>query len=263
MDQLCKLLDTIYGYDFSQYSKASLKRRMVRVMMKDGLEFYPLKQEIINNPAFVDKLVMEITVNVTEMFRDPEFFATIRSKVFPYLMSFPRLKVWHAGCSTGEEVYSLAILLEEAGLYNKSFLYGTDINAQVLDKARKGIYSLKQMRDYSENYIKSQATNSLANYYTAAYEAAAIHQGLKKNTLFALHNLATDNVFNEFELILCRNVLIYFETSLQTRVISLLLDSLRPLGFLCLGPKEFLRNEQQRKRLKIVDQRFNIYQKID
>lgn len=263
LEEVIRMLLTLYGYDFTEYSKASLKRRVDRVLIKDRLSVYELKQEVINNPQFVEDLVLEITVNVTEMFRDPQFYAAVRKKVFPYLSSYPRIKIWNAGCSTGEEVYSFSIMLEEAGIYKNSFLYGTDINSRVLDKARKGIYSLQQMKEYSENYLKSGATASLASHYTAAYDAAAIHQGLKKNTLFAIHNLATDSVFNEFEMVVCRNVLIYFESSLQEKVLNLFHESLRPLGFLCLGSKESIRFASIRKKFKAIDLENNIYQKID
>ncbi len=262
LNEVVKLLLTLYGHDFTEYSKASLKRRMNRILMKKHFTAYELRQAIINDPEFVEELVLEVTVNVTEMFRDPTFYAALRKKTIPYLSSFPRIKVWNAGCSTGEEVYSFAIMLEEAGLYKNSFLYGTDINSKVLDKARKGIYSLQQMKEYSENYQKSGAMHSLAEYYSAAYDAAVIHQNLRKNTLFAIHNLATDNVFNEFEMVVCRNVLIYFENSLQERVLNLFYESLRPLGFLCLGSKETIRFAELRSKFKIIDLEQNIYQKI-
>ncbi len=261
--ELVLLLKELHGHDFSDYSKASLKRRVTRVMERNFLSYFEMKQQVINSQEFVEELVMEITVNVTEMFRDPEFYTAVRQKVFPYLSSYPRIKIWNAGCSTGEEVYSFAIMLEEAKIYQRSFLYGTDINPRVLDKARKGIYQLRQMKDYSENFVKTGSTNSLSSFYTAAYDAATIKQGLKKNTLFALHNLATDGVFNEFEMVVCRNVLIYFETELQERVIKLFYDSLRPLGFMCLGSKESIRSSALAKKFKAIDQRLNIYQKID
>ncbi|MES2628439.1 MAG: protein-glutamate O-methyltransferase CheR [Bacteroidota bacterium] len=262
LEEIVNLLAALYGQDFTEYSKASLKRRVNRILMKKHFTVYELKQEIINQPSFVDELILEITVNVTEMFRDPAFYGAVRKKVLPYLKSFPRIKIWNAGCSTGEEVYSFAIMLDESGMYANSFLYGTDINTRVLDKARKGIYTLHQMKEYSENYLKTGGTASLAEFYSAAYDAAAIHQGLKKNVLFATHNLATDSVFNEFEMIVCRNVLIYFENSLQEKVIQLFYDSLRPLGFLCLGSKETIRFTELRKKFRVVDQEQKIYQKI-
>lgn len=263
LNEVVMLLKELHGHDFSDYSKASLKRRVLRVLSRKNLSFYELKQQLTNNTEFAAELITEITVNVTEMFRDPEFYTAVREKVFPYLSSYARLKIWNAGCSTGEEVYSFAIMLEEAGLFNRSFLYGTDINPLVIDKARKGIYELKQMKDYSENFVKTKPAQSLSNYYTAVYDAATIKQGLKKNTLFALHNLATDGVFNEFEMVVCRNVLIYFEKELQERAIRLFYESLRPLGFMCLGTKESIRDSSLVKKFKPIDQRLNIYQKID
>jgi chemotaxis protein methyltransferase CheR len=201
-------------------------------------------------------------VNVTEMFRDPDFYRAVREKVIPYLASFQRIRIWNAGCSTGEELYSFCILLEQENLYNRSFLYGTDINTRVLETARKGIYDLKQLKKYSENFLTSGARGSLADYYTAQYDAASIHHRLRKNTLFSVHNLVSDGVFNEFQLISCRNVLIYFNLELQQRVIDLFYRSLCPLGFLCLGSKEHLHDSELKKRFRRVDSAENIYQKV-
>lgn len=196
------------------------------------------------------------------MFRDPGFYKSLQENVLPYLASFQHIKVWNAGCSTGEEVYSYAILLKEQGLYERSLLYGTDINSDVLEHARNGVYDLRKMKLYTENYRESGAVRSLVNYYTAQYDAACIHNELKAKTLFSIHNLVSDGVFNEFQLISCRNVLIYFTVNLQQKVMQLFYDSLQPLGFLCLGSKERLRNESVAERFKLIDKKFNIYQKI-
>lgn len=263
LEDVVALLHKVYGHDFSGYSRASLKRRVDRYQQQKRLTLPELLQKLANSQSVAEELVIEITVNVTEMFRDPLFYKSFRKNVLPYLNSFPRIRIWNAGCSTGEEVYSFAVLLEEEGLYRKSFLYGTDLNPKVVDLARKGVYSLRQMKEYSENFLHSGARTSLAEYYTAAYEAATIHFNLRKNVHFAVHNLVSDGVFNEFQVVVCRNVLIYFEPPLQDKVLDLLYDSLCPFGFLCLGSKESVRFSAMRERLKVIDATQNIYQKIE
>ena len=186
----------------------------------------------------------------------------LRGDVLPYLETFPRLKLWSAGCSTGEEVYSLAIVLAEADLYKRSFIYGTDVNSNVLETAKKAIYPLKRFKIYSENYNATGTCNSLSDYYTAMYDAAIIRADIRKNVLFSQHNLATDYVFNEFQFISCRNVLIYFDLELQRRVFQLFYESLSEFGFLCLGAKETMVNHEIRSKFKVVNKEFNIYQKI-
>jgi len=262
LEELIDLINKIYEFNLGGYSRASLKRRVVRIMHLYNLSFFDLKSSLVNKPDFFEEFLMEITVNVTEMFRDPDFFRILREKVLPYLSSFQRIKIWNAGCSTGEELYSFAILLEEEKLYDRSFLYGTDINAKVLAFAKKGIYDLNKMKEFSENYRDSGSVHSLSDYYTAKYDAVSIQHRLKKNTLFSVHNLISDGVFNEFQLVSCRNVLIYFNTELQEKVMELFYNSLCPFGFLCLGPKETLRNDELAKRFKIIDKGVNIYQKI-
>jgi chemotaxis protein methyltransferase CheR len=196
------------------------------------------------------------------MFRDPHFFEVLRRKALPYLSSFQRIKIWNAGCSSGEELYSFGIMLKEESLYNRSFLYGTDINSKMIEKARKGIYELRKMKQYSENYQAAGSPASLSDYYTAKYDAAAMHRELRERTLFSVHNLVSDGVFNEFQLISCRNVLIYFNTELQKRVIRLFYESLCPLGFLCIGSKETLKYDELASRFRVIDASENIYQKI-
>jgi chemotaxis protein methyltransferase CheR len=261
LEQLIYLVKQVYGFDFSNYSGASLKRRVTRIMQLQNLSLFELRALLTNNAAYFESFLKEITVNVTEMFRDPGFYKSIKEHVIPYLRSYQHLKLWNAGCSTGEELYSFAILFTEAGLYDKAFLYGTDINADVLVKAKSGIYDLQRMKSYAENYLKTGATQSLSNYYTAKYDAVAINHSLKKNTLFSVHNLVSDGVFNEFQLISCRNVLIYFNSELQKKVIELFYNSLANFGFLCLGSKETLRNTELGK-FKVIDKKNNIYQKI-
>ena len=261
VEEIIVLVRKVYGFDLGGYSRASIKRRMVRIMLIKNFTVFELKSQIINNNDFFEVFLQEITVNVTEMFRDPGFFKAVREKVLPYLSSYPRIKVWNAGCSSGEELYSFAILLAEEQLYDRSFLYGTDINSLVLESAKKGIYDIKKMKQNSENYIASGSIRSLANYYVAQYDAVSISTSLKKNTLFSIHNLVTDGVFNEFQIISCRNVLIYFTVELQERVLKLFYESLCPLGFLCLGSKEFLRNKDLAGKFKVIDKAENIYQK--
>jgi chemotaxis protein methyltransferase CheR len=207
--------------------------------------------------------VEEVTVNVTEMFRDPSFYKALNTQVIPYLSGFPHIRVWSAGCSSGEEVYSLAILLSEAKLNAKSFIYGTDINTGMLDEARKGAYSLRKINAYTENYQLCELPGSFTDHFTIMYDAASIRSELKQNTLFSIHNLVSDNAFNEFQLISCRNVFIYFEAELQEKILSLFHKSLCPNGFLCLGSKETIRFPEFKSKFKVINPKENIYQKID
>ncbi len=260
--ELIDLVKKVHGFDFSDYSKASLKRRLSRIMMIKRLSLYDLKHILVNDQSFFQYFLEEITVNVTEMFRDPSFYKALNSQVLPYLSSYQHIKIWSAGCSSGEEVYSLAILMNGAGLKDKSFIYGTDINTVVLKEARKGIYSFRNVKTYAENYQLSGLSGSLTDHFTTLYDAATIHNGLKLNTLFSVHNLISDTVFNEFQLITCRNVFIYFETRLQEKILNLFYKSLCPHGFLCLGSKETIRSEAFKKKFKAINQKENIYQKI-
>jgi chemotaxis protein methyltransferase CheR len=264
-EQLSELIDIvkkIHGFDFSDYTEASFKRRLARIMMLKKLEFYDLKHVLVNDPDFFQEFLEEITVNVTEMFRDPAFYKALNSQVVPYLSTYQHIKIWCAGCSSGEEVYSLAILLNEEKLSKKSFIYGTDINTGVLNEARKGIYSLRKIKSYAENYLFTGLPGSLTNHFTMMYDAAAIHSELKQNTLFSVHNLISDTGFNEFQMITCRNVFIYFEIELQYKILDLFYKSLCPLGYLCLGNKETIRSDAFRKKFKVINQKENIYQKI-
>jgi chemotaxis protein methyltransferase CheR len=262
LDELISLVKGVHGFDFSDYSKASLKRRLTRIMQLKKLEFYDLKHKLVNDKDFFQHFLEEITVNVTEMFRDPLFYKALCTQVVPYLSSYQHIKMWSAGCSTGEEVYSLAILMNEAGLKQKSFIYGTDINTEVLKEARKGIYSFRKIKSYAENYLYSGLKGSITDHFTIMYDAATIHSELKQNTLFSVHKLVSDGVFNEFQLISCRNVFIYFENPLQEKILELFYNSLSPHGFLCLGSKETIRSETFRKKFKVVNSKENIYQKV-
>ena len=239
------LLDDImdlYGYDFTNYSKASIKRRVNRLY---GLDKFPsfaeFRYHLRTDSDYIIRFVEQITVNVTEMFRDPSFYKALREQVFPHLGTYPFIRIWLAGCSTGEEAYSVAILLKELNLLNKSLIYATDINPDVLEKARKGIFPLSQMKQYSENYNLSGGSREFSEYYSANYNLAKIDETLSSKMIFSTHNLVSDRSFNEFQLILCRNVLIYFDKNLQAKVFSLFDQSLENLGFLALGSKETLR----------------------
>jgi len=203
--------------------------------------FSEMQQKLMNNPSSFMHFVEEITVNVTEMFRDPGFYRVLREKILPVLATYPFIRIWHAGCSTGEEVYSMAILLKEANLLHKAIIYATDLNQAVLEKAKTGIFPVSSMRQNSENYIKSGGKEDFSGYYHAIYNHAKFDSQLSEKMVFSSHNLVNDAAFNEFQLILCRNVLIYFDRELQGRVLELFDKSLDSLGFLALGSKESLR----------------------
>lgn len=260
-DELLEIIWRMHGYDFRDYAYSSLMRRITHVLHKYRLDVFSLKQHLLNDEPFFRSFLDELTVNVTEMFRDPEFYASVSTHVLPYLASYPHIKLWNAGCSSGEETYSFAVLLKEAGLYSKSFLYGTDINAQVLQQARDGIYELSKLRAYSGNYREAMEHGSLADHYYAAYDAGIMNEALKKNMLFSVHNLVMDKPFNTFQLIACRNVLIYFNSRLQKKVLELLYESLCPLGFLCLGARETIRDRKLLSGFRVIDARNCIYQK--
>ncbi|MBI1882133.1 MAG: protein-glutamate O-methyltransferase CheR [Chloroflexi bacterium] len=228
-----------YGYDFRQYNQASIKRRLRHHLIKTEFQTVSdLIPAILRKQAFFQSLFFDLSVTVTEMFRDPWFFLALRQKVVPFLKTFPFINIWQAGCATGEEVYSLAILLKEERLYERTRIYATDFNDAALEKARARIYPLERIKEYSLNYQRSGGQNSLADYYQARYRSTIMDASLQDNITFANHNLATDGVFAEMHLILCRNVLIYFNRDLQSRAFLIFRDSLCYNGFLCLGSKE-------------------------
>lgn len=232
----------VYGYDFTHYARASLKRRINRLWSLDKFpSFAEMRYRVRSDPDYLKRFIEELTVNVTEMFRDPQFYKALRTEVLSTLAAKPFIRVWHAGCSTGEEVFSMAILLKEANLLHKSLLYATDLNSEVLDVARKGIFAMSPMKQYSENYILSGGKNDFSSYYTAQYGYVKFNEELSKKMVFSTHNLVSDRSFNEFDLILCRNVLIYFDKALQERVLTLFNESLGPLSYLALGAKETLK----------------------
>jgi len=228
-----------YGFDFRSYAYASIRRRLWKRIEEDGLaSISGLQERVLHEPEMMEKLLLDLSINVTAMFRDPGFYVTFRKHVVPLLRTYPFIRVWHAGCSTGEEVYSMAILLREEGLYDRARIYATDINEVVLQRAKAGIFPLERMQEYTDNYIKAGGTRSFSEYYIAKYGGALFDQSLTKNVVFSQHNLVTDRSFSEFNVILCRNVLIYFDKTLQSKVHSLFYDSLAMFGVLVLGSKE-------------------------
>ncbi|MGF7218305.1 chemotaxis protein methyltransferase CheR [Spirosoma lacussanchae] len=254
IDLLLKDLYEVYGYDFTQYARASLKRRINRLWTLDKFpSFAELRYRVRSDPDYLKRFVEELTVNVTEMFRDPMYYRTLRAEVLPTLMAKPFIRIWHAGCSTGEEVFSMAILLKEARLLHKSILYATDLNPEVLESARQGIFSMSTMKQYSENYILSGGTTDFSTYYTAHYGRVKFNEELAEKMVFSTHNLVSDRSFNEFDLILCRNVLIYFTKTLQERVLTLFDESLAPLSYLGLGSKETLKFSSIQPRYKQLE----------
>jgi chemotaxis protein methyltransferase CheR len=254
------ILQLRYGYDFSEYAQASLKRRILRFIGHARLNsIFDLKHQLLNDTAFFNRMVQFITVNVTEMFRDPQFYRTMREMVLPKLAAYPNIKIWHAGCSTGEEVFSMAILLEEAGLLSRTRIYASDINPMNLEKAQAGIVPLDNMKDYTYNYIQSGGHGDFSNYYTARYDNVLIKKELRANITFFQHNLVTDAVFNEFQLICCRNVFIYFNRDLQNHVLKLFFDSLSPRGYLAMGIKETMRFADIHSKFETVHAQHKIY----
>jgi chemotaxis protein methyltransferase CheR len=232
----------MYGYDFREYAYASLRRRLWKRIEAEGLpNVSALQERVLHDPAVMDKLLLDLSINVTAMFRDPHFWAAFRLQVVPLLRTYPFFRIWHAGCSTGEEVFSMAILLEEEGLYERARLYATDINEVVVHRARDGIFPLDRMQEYTENYLRAGGRRSFSEYYTAKYDGALFNPSLLRNVVFSQHNLVTDRSFAECNVVLCRNVLIYFDRRLQERVHGLFYESLGMFGVLGLGAKESLR----------------------
>ena len=259
---LSEVLDK-YGYDFTDYSRASIKRRINRLMSIDKFpSVAEFRYRLQSDSNYLHRFVEEITVNVTEMFRDPSFYRVLRNEVLPELATYPFIRIWHAGCSTGEEVYSMAILLHEANLLHKSLIYATDVNPGVLEVLKKGIYPLAQMKQCEENYIQSGGTRDFSTYYTAKYNHAKFDQAFTDKMIVSTHNLTSDRSFNEFQLICCRNVLIYFEKNLQDRVLNLFTESLQTRGFLALGSKESLKFSEVNAYYKQADNKERIWRKL-
>ena len=251
-----------WGYDFRHYAHASLKRRLKHRLGKSGLNHLSeMLPELLHNEEFFNLLLKDLSVTVTEMFRDPRFYATLRKQVVPVLRTYPFIKIWHAGCATGEEVYSMAILLKEEGLYDRAQLYATDYNNQSLEIARRGMYPLDNIRAYTANYNASAAKGSFSDYYHAKYGSAKMNEALKKNITFAHHNLVTDGVFAEVDIVICRNVMIYFSRELQSRVFHLFTQSLVDGGLLCIGSKETIQFSDCEDQYEPLVERQRIYRK--
>jgi chemotaxis protein methyltransferase CheR len=242
VDLLIEAVYRRYGHDFRHYARASLTRRLCRAVDQEALDsLSALQARVLRSPACMTRLVDSISVNMTSMFRDPAFFTLFREAILPELRTYPQIRLWLAGCATGEEVYSVAIMLAEAGLYERARIYATDISELALDHARSGIVPLSAMQQHTRNYLATGGLSDFSSYYTVRHQDAFLQDDLKRHVVFAHHNLVTDSSFNEFHVILCRNVMIYFDPYLRNRVHTLLHGSLRRLGFLGLGSRESLR----------------------
>ena len=259
------LLETLYqryGYDFRQYSPAHIARRINnRMVMSSVKTIAEMQLKVAKDHAFASQLLRDLSITVTEMFRDPNFYKSLREKVIPILKTYSFIKVWHAGCSTGEEAYSMAIILKEEGIYDRTTIYATDFNQVALNKAKEGIFSSERIKDYTANYQLAGGKESFSNYYTANYDHVIMNQSLRKNIVWANHNLVTDSVFAEVHLVLCRNVLIYFEKELQNKVQKLFHESLINGGILCLGSKESLRFTELYGQYTELDNKQRIFKK--
>jgi chemotaxis protein methyltransferase CheR len=252
-----------YNYDFRDYTGASQKRRVLHALREmDCATVSALQEKVMHEPAAFAQLLQYLTIPVSEMFRDPEYYAALRNQVLPFLETYPSLKIWIAGCSTGEEVYSMAILLHEAGLLERSLIYATDINPRSLDAARRGVFELDKMRLYTENYQKAGGRRAFSDYYTAAYGGALFDRALIENVTFADHSLATDSVFAETHFVSCRNVMIYFNRRLQDRVLGLFHESLCHRGFLGLGSKESIDFSAYGDRFEPLARRERLFRKL-
>jgi len=264
--ELTLLLEGIYaryGYDFREYAQSSLKRRIDKFMRDERRRTLSGVQELVlREPKAMARLLNTISIDVTAMFRDPNLYRVVRAQVAPWLRTLPHFRVWHAGCAGGEEVYSMAILLREEGLYDRARLYATDFNEALLREAQAGIFPLKEMQTYTDNYIRAGGARDFSEYYTAKYDNALFRPELRERIVWAQHNLATDASFNEFQVILCRNVMIYFNQNLQNRVHNLLYDSLAVGGILVLGEKESLKFTPHEEDYAAVDERQKVFRRI-
>jgi len=251
-----------YGYDFRDYARASLKRRIDNRLKQSRLKHVSeMVPRILYEEDFFENFLNDMSITVTGMFRNPEVFRAIRERIIPILHTYSRINIWHVGCATGEEVYSMAILLEEEGLLDKTRLYATDYNKRSLEKAKKGIYPADMMKQYTENYLQSGGKHSFSDYYWAKYDSVKIKESLKDRITFAHHNLMQDQAFAEMHLILCRNVLIYFDKPLQNKVLNLLRDSLAHRGLLIMGDKESISFTEVADDFSEFDSRLRIYRK--
>jgi chemotaxis protein methyltransferase CheR len=263
VELLLEAIHRRYGFDFREYAKASLKRRLWRRVSAEHLtSISGLLEKVLHDPACMERLLLDLSINVTAMFRDPSFYAAFRAKAVPILRTYPFTRVWVAGCSTGEEVYSLAILLHEEGVYERARIYATDINENVLEQARMGVFPLEKMQEYTQNYIRAGGKRAFSEYYSAAYDGAQFDRSLIQNVVFAQHNLVSDGSFNEFNAIVCRNVMIYFDRSLQDKVHELFHESLTTFGVLGLGHKETVRFTRYADSYEELDAGERLYRKV-
>jgi chemotaxis protein methyltransferase CheR len=264
--EVALLLEAIYrryGFDFREYAPASLKRRLWRRAHAEGVEtISALQALVLHDPACMERLLLDLSINVTAMFRDPSFYAAFRAKVVPQLRTYPFTRIWVAGCSTGEEVYSLAIVLEEEELLDRTRIYATDINQAVIESARLGVFPLEKMQEYTQNYLAAGGKRAFSEYYLASYDGAVFDRSLVEHAVFAQHNLVSDHGFNEFHVIVCRNVMIYFDRSLQERVFELFHESLARLGVLALGHKETIRLSSVARHYEEVDPVEKLWKKV-
>jgi chemotaxis protein methyltransferase CheR len=262
IDRLVEGIHRHYGFDYRDYSQASLRRRVLKfVEAEKRVSISDLQEHALHDPACMDRLLLALSVNVTSMFRDPGFFAALRREV-GILATYPSIRIWCAGCSTGEEAYSVAILLEEEGLYDRARIYATDTNEAVLRRSKNGVFDLTHMREYTGNYQQAGGTRTFSDYYTAAYGSVMMRPSLRRNMVFSRHNLASDGPFNEFHMVLCRNVMIYFNRTLQERVHDLIHRSLMNLGILGLGRRESLHLASHEQDYQVLSEAERLYRKV-
>ncbi len=252
-----------YGRDFRQYARSSLRRRVWNMVEEEKLRsISELQARVLHDTDAMERLLLHMSVNVTTMFRDPSFWSAFRTKVVPLLRSFPFVRVWHAACASGEEVYSMAVLLAEEGLYDRSRIYATDMNAEAVERAKSGIYPLSQMQEFTQNYVQGGGKTAFSEYYTANYDRVIFKAALRKNMVFAQHTLGTDGSFNEFNVVLCRNALIYFDADLQARAHRTLFSSLARFGVFSTGNRETVDRTPHEQDYEPVDDQEKIYRRI-
>ncbi len=262
IDLLLEAIQRCYGYDFRGYAPASLRRRLWHRVHGEGLQTLSgLQERVLHDPSCMERLLRDLSINVTEMFRDPSFYRSLRERALPLLRTHPFIRVWNAGCSTGEETLSLAITLHEAQLLDRTRIYATDINDDALERARSSALPLDRMQRYTENYLRAGGTEDFSSYYTADRDSARFDPALVRGIVLAQHNLVTDGSFNEFHLIVCRNVMIYFGPALQEEVLKLFNDSLARFGVLALGRKESIRRSRYAADLEPLDDVEKIYRR--